>query len=60
MYAKYKGKYWFHPKNLDYFFAQNMFITDKKSLNVKKAIKKIPSITCRRGQKFVPRLQPKP
>jgi hypothetical protein len=32
--------YWFHSKNFEnFFFAQNMFFTYKKSLNVKKAIK---------------------
>jgi hypothetical protein len=37
----YKGKYWFHPKIFEFcFFAQNMFFTDKKSYNVKKAKKK--------------------
>jgi hypothetical protein len=26
-----------HPKNFEFFFAQNMFFTDKKSKNVKKS-----------------------
>jgi hypothetical protein len=42
---------------------KSFFFTDKKSKNVKKAIKKFPSVTCRgrrRWQKFVLHLQPRP
>jgi hypothetical protein len=60
-------KYWFHShqKNWKFFFAQIMFLPIKSHKTWKKAIKKFPSVTCRRRrrrcwQKFVPRLQPRP
>jgi hypothetical protein len=58
---KYIGDIGFNPKNLKFFFAQNMFFTDKKSQNVKKTINVSPSVTLRRRrreQNFFIRLQP--